>query len=255
MTYATYRRWRDIPTTDAIDISVVIPAYNEKERIVPTIGAFAAHLSHRSVSWELIVSDDGSTDETRELVGMLDHANIRVLETEANTGKGGAVARGVAAARGDKILFADADCSTPAHELSRLVDALDGGAHVAIGSRAASGAQVENRSGLRRLMTFGLRMLVRLGLGIPARDTQCGFKLFDADAARRLFAAQTIEGFAFDLEVLYLAERLGMKVAELPVEWHDAPGSKVDARREVVNFLRAIVRIRYNALRGVYARA
>ncbi len=255
MTYATYRRWRDIPTTDAIDISVVIPAYNEKERIVPTIGAFAAHLSHRSVSWELIVSDDGSTDETRELVGMLDHANIRVLETEANTGKGAAVRRGMASARGRLVLFADADCSTPVVELDRLMGEIDRGADVAVGSRAAHGASVENRSWLRRALTAGLRSIVRCGLGVSVRDTQCGFKLFSAEAAGRLFRAQTVDGFSFDLEILYLARRLGMHVAEVPVRWYDAPGSKVDPGKEIIRFLTSIARVRLNALRGVYAHA
>ncbi len=255
MSYETYERWRDQPEVGYPRLSVVIPAYNEKDRIVPTIGAFAAHLAATDLSWELIVADDGSMDETVTLVRMLDHANVRVLPTVENGGKGHAVRRGVEAARGGLILFADADCSTPVDELGRLIAAIESGADLAIGSRNEIGASVQHRSGFRRILTFGLQQLVRFGLGIPIKDTQCGFKLFSADAARNLFEAQTVRGFSFDLELLFLAARRGMRIAEVPVRWYDAPGSKVDAKREVVRFVQSIARIRWNALSGVYADA
>jgi dolichyl-phosphate beta-glucosyltransferase len=255
MSYARYETWRDAPERGPLDLSIVIPAFNEKDRIVPTIGAFAAHLARHNIAWELIVSDDGSTDETRTLVDILDHANIRVLAAPANAGKGAAVRRGMAVAHGRLVLFADADCSTPADELDHLMAAIAAGADIAVGSRAALGAQVEHRSPLRRLLTWGLQTLVRFGLGVGIRDTQCGFKLFTADAARRLFDAQTVDGFSFDLEILYLARRLDMRMDEVPVRWYDAPGSKVDARKEVGRFLSSIARIRVNSLRGVYANA
>lgn len=255
MQYATYATWRDTPEDRPLDLSVVIPAYNEQERIVPTIGAFAAHLSGTDLAWELIVSDDGSTDATRELVELLGHANVRVLEAPANAGKGAAVRRGLAEAKGRMVLFSDADNATPADELDGLVARIDAGADVAIGSRAAEGSSVENRSLVRRTLTAGLRWVVRLGLGVGVLDTQCGFKLFTAPAARRIAAAQTVEGFSFDLEVLHLAERFGYEIAEVPVRWFDAPGSKVDTRKEVVRFLTSIARIRFNALKGVYRHA
>ncbi len=255
MDYDTYRRWRDQRDDRRPHLSVVIPAFNEKQRIVPTIGAFAAHLSRSEVAWELIVADDGSSDETVALVEMLDHANIRVLRADRNGGKGSAVRRGVFAARGDLVLFADADCSTPVEELDRLVGAIEGGADVAIGSRKESGATVEHRSGLRRILTSGLQQIVKLGLGVPVKDTQCGFKLFTARAARTLFRAQTVLGFSFDLEILYLAGRKGLRIVEVPVRWYDAPGSKVDTKKEIVRFLQSIARIRWNALSGVYADA
>jgi dolichyl-phosphate beta-glucosyltransferase len=252
MTYETYRKWRDTPDPRPLDLSIVIPAFNEKDRIVPTIGAFAAHLAAEDLAWEVIVSDDGSTDDTKALVRMLEHANIRVLDAPANAGKGAAVRRGVAAARGRMVLFADADCSTPVGELDLLRCEIAAGADVAVGSRAASGAQVANRSTLRRLLTKGLRLLVRMGLQVPVEDTQCGFKLFTNTAARRVFGAQTVDGFAFDLEILYLARKYGMRIAEVPVRWFDAPGSKVDARKEILRFVASIARIRLNALQGVY---
>ncbi len=255
MQYATYATWRDTPEDRPLDLSVVIPAYNEQERIVPTIGAFAAHLSGTDLAWELIVSDDGSTDATRDLVELLGHANVRVLEAPANAGKGAAVRRGLAEAKGRMVLFSDADNATPAAELDRLIECLEAGADVAIGSRAADGAEVENRSFVRRTLTGGLRWVVRMGLGIGVRDTQCGFKLFTSPAARRIAAAQTIDGFSFDLEVLHLAERFGYEIDEVAVRWFDAPGSKVDTRKEIGRFLTSIARIRLNALRGVYRHA
>ncbi|MDH3517328.1 MAG: glycosyltransferase family 2 protein [Acidimicrobiia bacterium] len=239
----------------ALRLSVVIPAYNEKQRIVPTIGAFTAQLAAAGVPWELIIADDGSTDETVALVEMLQAQNVRVLSTGQNGGKGSAVRRGVDAAGGELILFADADCSTPVAELAALTAAIEAGADLAVGSRSALGAEVEHRSALRRLLTFGLRAIVRVGLGIPVDDTQCGFKLFRREVAKELFAAQTIDGFSFDLEILFLAARRRLQIAEVPVRWFDAPGSKVDTRREIVRFLRSVVQIRWNALRGVYSHA
>lgn len=253
--YATYAAWRDQSEARTLDLSVVIPAYNETQRIVPTIGAFAAHLAGTDLAWELIVSDDGSTDATRELIALLEHANVRVVEAPANAGKGAAVRRGFQAAQGRMVLFSDADNATPAQELPKLIDRLEAGADVVIASRAADGADVNNRSLLRRTMTASLRWIVKLGLGVGVEDTQCGFKLFTAAAARRISAAQTIEGFAFDLEVLHLARRFGYTVAEVPVAWFDAPGSKVDPAKEAVRFITSIVRIRLNGLKGVYRHA
>jgi dolichyl-phosphate beta-glucosyltransferase len=200
--------------------------------------------------WELIVADDGSKDQTVALVEELDLANLRVLRAPANGGKGSAVRRGMLAARGQYILFDDADNSTPIEELGKLLHMLtDDGYDVAVGSRAAEGADEAHRSPLRRLMSGGLRWMVGHVFRIGVRDTQCGFKLFTRDAA------QTINGFSFDLEILYLASKLGYRVAEVPVNWIDAPGSKVDTTKEVQRFLRDLIKIKVNDLRGVYARS
>lgn len=253
--YAAYVAWRDTPNTEPVDLSIVIPAYNEQARIVPTIGAFAAHLARTNLTWELIVSDDGSRDATRVLIALIDHANVRIIGAPANAGKGAAVRRGFAEARGRMVLFSDADNATPAQEVDRLIAQVDAGAQVAIGSRAAAGADVANRSVLRRTMTAGLRTVVRVGLGIGVADTQCGFKLFTAEAARRIAAAQTVDGFSFDLEILHLAERFGYTIAEVPVRWFDAPGSTVRPGREALRFVTSIARIRLNDIRGVYRNA
>jgi dolichyl-phosphate beta-glucosyltransferase len=175
-----------------------------------------------------------------------------VLQAPENAGKGAAVKRGLLAARGAMVLFSDADNATPADEFDRLRVRLDDGADVAIGSRAADGADVRNRSIFRRTLTAGLRTVVKVGLKIGVTDTQCGFKLFTRDAAQRISSAQTLDGFSFDLEMLYLAQRFGYRIDEVPVRWFDAPGSKVKPIREAYRFLKSIFIIRKNESRGVY---
>lgn len=254
MTYEAYRAWRDQPLEGPPSLSVIIPAYNEAERILPSVGAFAAHLSRHGQPWELIVSDDGSTDGTPELLEATGLTNLRVVRAPANQGKGAAVRRGVMAARGRLVLFADADNSTPIEHVDELISAIDAGADVAIGSRAADGASEANKSALRHLASSGIRWLAATTLSLDVRDTQCGFKLISAPVARELFSDMTIDGFSFDLEVLFLAAKRGYRIAEIPVGWVDAPGSKVDVRKELQRFLRDLARIRTNDLRGRYER-
>jgi dolichyl-phosphate beta-glucosyltransferase len=160
------------------------------------------------------------------------------------------------AARGAYVLFDDADNSTPIEELEKLLRKLDAeGFDVAVGSRAADGAEEAHRTPLRRLLSAGLRWTVRNIFRIGVRDTQCGFKLFTHEAVQHLYGAQTIDGFSFDLEILYLASKFGYKVAEVPVRWIDAPGSKVDTTKEVQRFLRDLLKIKLNDVRGIYAHA
>lgn len=251
---STYRSWADTPNTGPIAWSVVIPTYNESERVVPTIGAIAAHLSSLGSPWELIVADDGSTDDTVEVLNALGLANLQVLVAEQNGGKGSAVRRGVLAAQGDVILFADADQSTPIEQFTSLLSCIEGGADVAIGSRAAAGAHVSNKSMARKVFSKGLNLLVRFGFGVHHADTQCGFKMFTTTAGRQLFQRQLIDQFSFDLEILYLAKKFGMRVDEVPVEWIDAPGSTVDPAKVAVEFLKDMAVIRWNDLRGRYRR-
>lgn len=251
--YSAYLHWKNTPLTEQPYMSVVIPAYNESERIVPTIGAIAAYVCSLGKPWELLIADDGSKDDTVALCNGLELANLRVLVAPQNGGKGSAVQRGMLAARGEVVLFADADNSTPIEELGAMLDKIDAGYDVVVGSRAAGGAQEAHRSPLRRMMSATLRAIIRPLFHLQVRDTQCGFKLFRREAAQRLFGAQTIMGFSFDLEILYLAGKWGYKVAEQPVAWVDAPGSKVDSLKESKRFLQDMVRIKRNDLRGVYA--
>lgn len=250
--YDKYLRWKSQPLTTPPQLSIVIPAYNEAIRIVPTIGAMASYVCGLDIAWELIVADDGSKDDTVALCTGLELANLRVLIAERNGGKGSAVRRGVLAARGERILFADADNSTPIEELSNLMRRMDEGYDVVVGSRAASGAEEAHRSLIRRTMSNTLRAMIRPILGMNIKDTQCGFKLFKREAAQRIFTAQTIMGFSFDLEILYLAHKYGYRVAEQPVIWIDAPGSKVDKMKEIRRFLKDMARIKLNDFKGIY---
>lgn len=253
MPYENYTQWKTTPLTEQPHLSIVIPAYNEQERIVATIGAIASHVSDLGFPWELLIADDGSKDQTVAIVEELGLANVTVLKTPKNGGKGNAVQRGMLAAQGEYVLFADADNSTPIEEVSKLLARLEKeGYDVAVGSRAAEGAEEGKKSLLRKILSGGLRLIVKYMLHIGVKDTQCGFKMYTREAARKLHTKQTIMGFSFDLEILYLASKYGYKIAEVPVAWVDAPGSKVDTKKEVQRFLRDLVKIWSNDLRGVY---
>jgi dolichyl-phosphate beta-glucosyltransferase len=253
MTYALFDQWRSTPSASRPRLSVVIPTFNEAERIVPTLAAIAVHISRSGLDWECIVSDDGSTDGTAAIVEDLALANLRILRAPHNRGKGAAVRAGMLAARGDLVLFCDADNSTPIDELDHLMSKLEHGtSDVVVGSRASAGASVANRSNLREALSRGLQWLVRLMIRTNVRDTQCGFKLFTRTAAQSIFSHQRLDGFAFDLEVLYLARRFGFGVSEEPVRWFDAPFSKVNPLIEPFRFLRDVVRIRGMAVFGAY---
>ncbi len=253
MPYENYAKWKSMPIDTQPRLSIVIPAYNEQERIVATIGAIASHVSDLGFPWEMFIADDGSRDDTVNIVTALGLANLVVLKAPKNGGKGSAVQRGMLAARGKFVLFADADNSTPIEEVSKLLQKLEGeGYDVAVGSRAADGAEEGKKSFFRKVLSGGLRWIVKNIFRIGVKDTQCGFKMYTHEAAQKLHTKQTIMGFSFDLEILYLAAKYGYKIAEVPVSWIDAPGSKVDTRKEVQRFLRDLLKIKANDLRGVY---
>ncbi len=251
MSYEQFAAWRDRPEPMRPLLSVVIPAYNETARIVPTIASIASHLVERGLSFEIIVSDDGSTDGTPDRCRELELRNLIVLDPGFNRGKGAAVRDGVRAANGELILFTDADLSTPVEEIDRFIsEILD--ADIVIGSRAMAGSDEGDKPFVRRLMSRLCRTTTARILGLDITDSQCGFKLFRRDAAHRVFALQRIDGFSFDAELLYLASREGLRVTEVPVRWIDAPGSKVDARKESLRFVRDLIAIRVSALMGRY---
>ena len=228
-----------------IELSVVIPAFNEAHRLGPTLEAVSRYLEGRGEPWEVIVVDDGSTDATAEVVEGAARPGLRLIRQPANRGKGAAVQRGVAETRGRRVLFADADQSVPISKVERLEERLADGAKVVIASRGLASSKVSKQPLYRQAMGKTFNRLVRL-LGFARfRDTQCGFKLFEGDVGRHLFSRLTISGFAFDVELLYLAQRLGLRVDEVPVEWVDAPGSRVDPVLDSLRMLRDILLMRW----------
>ncbi|HEY7200133.1 MAG TPA: dolichyl-phosphate beta-glucosyltransferase [Candidatus Dormibacteraeota bacterium] len=223
-------------------LSVVIPAYNEERRLPQTLSAVVAHLRSVGRPFEVVVADDGSVDRTAELAGQAG-PEVRTLRLP-HRGKGGAVRAGALAARGDLILITDADLSTPIAELDRLVAALDC-CEVAIGSRHVAGSNVAVRQRLdRRVMGRVFNLLVRALLLPDLRDTQCGVKLFRGDVAAIVFERCRADGFAFDVEVLSLASRLGYRVTEVPVEWRNSPDSRVRPLLDVPRMFLELLAIR-----------
>ena len=230
-------------------LSVVVPAYNETSRLEPTLSELAAYLDAHEPSCEVIVVDDGSTDDTADIARRFAERwdKLRVIQLEQNSGKGAAVRTGMLAARGAEVLFTDADLATPIGELPKLRAALADGNDIAIASRAVEGADIRVRqSALRELAGRGFNVFIRV-LGMSAfKDTQCGFKLFTREAAHDLFARSTLDGFAFDVEVLMLA-RGTYEVAEVPVAWLHVEESKVSrlaGMRAFVDLARLRLRLR-----------
>jgi dolichyl-phosphate beta-glucosyltransferase len=231
-------------------LSVVIPCYNEEQRLPRTVEQIERYLDARQTDYELVLVDDGSRDGTRAVMdaAAANHAAVRVEALPRNRGKGRALAVGVEAAKGDEILVTDADLSTPIAELEKLQAALDRGAGIAIGSRALRESRVEvSQPVYRVLMGKGFNLIVQAVLLPGIWDTQCGFKLFRADVARRVFAGLITDGFGYDPEVLYRARRQGVKIVEVPVVWRNSAPTKVSPLKSSWDMLKHVVWVR---LRG-----
>jgi dolichyl-phosphate beta-glucosyltransferase len=235
--------------SDGPRLSLVVPAYNESARLVDTLDRCVAWLNASMPSWELVVVDDGSVDDTRALALRAAAAEPRIrVVSDGHRGKGGAVRLGMLAARGDWRFFADADLSMDLDQLPRF---LATGADVAIASREAPGAERIGEPVSRHLIGRVFNALVRLLVVPGLSDTQCGYKLFSANAAQQLFSMARLDGFAFDVELLYLARRAGFQVREVPITWHHRRGSRVGVATGVVAFAQLLL-IRWNALLGRY---
>ena len=227
-------------------LSVIIPAFNEEARIGPVLGRVLEYLESQDYSWEVVVADDGSVDGTARLAEQAGagRPNLRVLSLP-HRGKGWAVKNGMLAARGKHRLLCDADLPVPVEQMERLLPPASGDVDVAVGSRAAAGATRLGEPLFRRLMGRVYNVLVRL-LALPGLgDTQCGFKRFRGEAAAVLFQRQTLDGFAFDVEVLYLARRLGLTVREIPVDWRYGERSKVRALTDPLRMAWDLLRVRH----------
>ena len=239
----------------APQLSIVIPAYNEAERLPPTLREIGLYLARDRRSAEIIVVDDGSTDATSEETRRVavEVPAVRLIRLPQNRGKGFAVRTGIVNATGRRILFADADGSTPIEELERLEAALDSGAQVAVGSRSlvANGVVVSAKLS-RRVVGKVFQGLVRALADPGVVDTQCGFKLFTADAGHQLFSRLRMNRFSFDVEVLMMARRWGYRIAEVPVNWTHRAGSKVNVLLDGPAMALDLFTIRSNAMRGRY---
>jgi len=244
------------PAAAEIYLSVVIPAHNEAERIGPTLERVLAYLRRQQYSWEMVVVDDVSTDATAEVVARYqrDEGRVRLVQRTADPGKGAAVQAGMLAARGGWGLFSDADLSTPIEELEKLLDAVEReGYDIAIGSRGLPQSDLRVRQPwYREAMGRGFNLMVRMIALRRFMDTQCGFKLFRGEVVGDLFRRQTIMGFAFDVEILYLALKRGLRVKEVPVTWINSPRSKVDPVRDSLRMARDMIGIRFKNLLGLY---
>jgi glycosyltransferase involved in cell wall biosynthesis len=232
-----------VPTQEAAsgpDLSLVIPAYNEESRLLPSLQRIDEYLSTRPYCSELVMVDDGSTDRTPELLRGFtpmapDRVLVRLLSHDRNRGKGAAVRTGCLAAHGECVIFTDIDLAVPVEEVGRVLERLEAGADVVVGTRLHPGGQdMRSSQPLLRRLAGRLFVLVRRLVALPEHhDTQCPLKGFRRPAAQRLFAAQRLSGWAFDVEVLYLANRWGLKVEELPVRWDHVEGSRLGLRPAV----------------------
>jgi dolichyl-phosphate beta-glucosyltransferase len=228
-------------------LSVIIPAYNEEERLGANLGQVLRYLDQHYPGHELIVVDDGSTDRTAAVVeqALEGEPRARLISYQPNHGKGYAVRAGVLASTGDPVLFLDADLATPLEEIPRALARL-AEADIVIGSRGLPEADIRVRpSPFRRFASWLFDQIKYALVGLRGlADTQCGFKVFRGPAARQLFALGKVDRFMFDVEILFLAERAGLRIVEMPVTWADMPGSKVRFLEGVINMFRDLGRIR-----------
>ncbi len=231
-------------------LSVIVPAYNEEKRIGNTLTAILAHLQAQTFRYEVIIVDDGSRDHTAQVVESLIHGmdNTRLIAYQPNRGKGYAVRQGMLASAGELVLFTDADLSTPVTAIDAALEHLQNGFDVVMGSRAIAGSEISRYQPSYRRMGAKIFNLLRdeiVGADISRfKDTQCGFKAFRGAAARQLFGLLRIDGFMFDVEMIYVALQLGYRIYEMPVHWTDMPGSKLRLVRDTTRMFRDLARIR-----------
>jgi glycosyltransferase involved in cell wall biosynthesis len=239
-----------------VDLSIVVPAFNEEHRLPPTLAQLSAFLAAQPLRWEIVVVDDGSRDATCAVVteAMATLPNLRLVRQTPNRGKGAAVRVGMLAARGQIRVMCDADGSMSPDQLPRLLaPILACKAEIAIGSRYAEGALTSVKQPFYRVLWSRLaNKVIQRSLVPGVRDTQCGYKAFTAEAARALFPLGRIDGWAFDLEILALARRAGFSIAEVGVVWTDDRRSRINPLKDMWKVMREALTIRRNLRRGVY---
>ncbi|HEV7517315.1 MAG TPA: dolichyl-phosphate beta-glucosyltransferase [Thermoanaerobaculia bacterium] len=228
-----------------MDLSIVIPAYNEAARLGPTLERILGYLAGQKIAAEILVVDDGSTDRTAAVAESFAGRGVVLYRQDRNRGKGAALRSGVVASRGATVLLVDADLSTPIEDLERLRPYL-AGAELVLGSRSVPGANVTQHQPIyREIMGRTFNLLIRT-VGVRGfRDTQCGFKLLDGEAARQLFADLSVDRFAYDVELVWLARRRGYRIAEVGVTWANSPYSSVDPLKDSARMIWDIVVMRF----------
>jgi dolichyl-phosphate beta-glucosyltransferase len=238
-------------------LSIIIPALNEATRLPLTVTALSESMRDWPFDTEVVVVDDGSSDDTAELVSALSlrDARFRLVRHARNRGKGAAIGSGVKASLGRYVLFFDADLSYPLTAVRGALAALDSGADVVIGARGLGGQDTRSRYGtLRRMSTRAFNALVETTLHLGVRDTQCGFKAFRGDVARALFPRLVVRGFGFDVELIFAARQLGLTLVQLPLEMTPRDGSSVRLVRDSLQMARDVLRVRARGWLGRYGR-
>jgi dolichyl-phosphate beta-glucosyltransferase len=238
------------------DCSIVIPAYNEAARVGATLEKVLAYTTEQGWDAEIIVVNDGSSDNTTEIVHSYAEKNprLQLLENPGNRGKGYSVRNGMLHAQGEILLFSDADLSSPIEEAEKLFSALENGADIAIGSRwLQSNLQTQRQPLHRQLFGRVFNLLLRMILGLSFKDTQCGFKAFTRPAAETIFPLQNIERWGFDPELLYLAKKFKFKVVEVPVAWAHREGTRINPLRDGAKMFLEMLKVRWNAVSGKYS--
>lgn len=255
-TFIAFQNNPDVPETFEYDLSIVIPAYNEENRIKNTLLAVHDYIENEKLNAEIIIISDGSSDNTCEVIKnyqqKIPHLNLIALEK--NAGKGFAVRKGIEASRGKYILFTDADNSTPIEEYKKLKKFLEeNDAQIAIGSRYLKGSDVKIKQPTYRIFIGRAgNILIRTFLIDGLRDTQCGFKLFTHEAAKNIFSFQKVKRFGFDMEALVVANNLGYKIVEVPVSWFNSAESRVRPFKDALITLKDLVYIKINLWSGRY---
>ncbi len=241
---------------EPLSYSIVIPAYNESERLYDSLEKIVAFLAEQKLSAEVLVVNDGSRDDTAEIIRQFSerYSFIRLIENPGNRGKGYSVRNGMLQANGDIVLFTDADLSAPITEAPKLFAEIAKGADVAFGSRwLVAKMQTERQSIMRQVAGRMYNILMRIVLGLKYKDTQCGFKAFNRRAVDTIFTRQRIERWGFDVELLFLARKFRLKLVEVPVAWAHDDRSKINPLLDGMKMFAEMLSIRWNSITGKYS--
>ena len=241
----------------AIKLSVVVPLYNEKARFADGFAHYYSYLLKQKYSWELIFVNDGSSDNTLDLIknAAKENKSIKIITYAKNHGKGYAIIQGIKSAKGEYILFSDIDHSVPIVSIEPFFPYFEKGYKVVIGSRRVDGSKIlVHQKPIREYLGRGFTLLVNLAISWGVKDATCGFKAFENSTAQKIFNLVKVYDWAFDAEMLYICKKFKIPFAQAPVSWSDAKGSRVKLKRDIGNSFLGLVKIRINDLAGKYSK-